>query len=163
MTIHYHHPRLASLCHKLHSHATAEAENLLKRELAKEIYNNSKYTVPQGDLTAETRGLRKLKYKIQNPLSYTSPTCRLKSSLPDWLRIFFTSTCCPATPASLPLPYGPSAYAQRTQEESRGRRWMPLSVSFTLINLLPLSNCSVLSVWIRLSRLSPDRHLSSSL
>ena len=41
-------------------------------------------------------------------------------------------------------------------ERARDRRWMPLSVSFTLVNLLPLSNCPVLSMC---EYVSPVSHL----
>ena len=50
---HYYHPRLTSICRKLHGRATTEAANLRKRELAKEIYNNSNILFPEQTLPLE--------------------------------------------------------------------------------------------------------------
>ena len=57
------------------------------------------------------------------------------------------------------FPFRLSAYAQRTQEGTKGRRWMPHSVSFTPVNLLPLSDCSVLSMC---QYVSPVSHLTDT-
>ena len=68
----------------------------------------------------------------------------------------FTSTRYPVTLRQAGRsPYGPGAYTQCTQEGNRSQRWMPLSVSFTLVNL-PLSDCPVLSTR---EYVSPVSHL----
>ena len=72
----------------------------------------------------------------------------------------FTSTRSPATllQAGLSPPGPPITYRVR-QRGSRGRRWMPLSVLFTLVNLLLLSNCPVISIC---DYVSPVFHLTDT-
>ena len=74
------------------------------------------------------------------------------------LRIYFDSLSSHSL-ASRPISSRPTAYVLCMPEAARGRRRIPLSISFTIDNLLPLFNCPVLSTC---EYVSPVSHLTDT-
>ena len=127
-------------------------------------WRGSKFPAPIRTLQLEQKPNRNPETTSKNSLSISSTLHQpviSKALYKSELRIYFDSPSSHSL-ASRPFLYRPSVYVQCTPEGTRGRRWKPLSVSFTLASLLPLSNCPVLSVWIRVSSLSPDRQSHSA-
>ena len=99
-------------------------------------------------------------YKIKTLCLYLTLSTNLPSpKLSARLTCVFTLTCCLATLWKAGLSLQAHRLCTVYARGGRGIRWMPLSVSFTLVKLLPLFNCPVLSTC---EYVSPVSHLTDT-